>query len=122
MKLAKKFSVAVLLSLGCAATTLAADCAYPKKPASPPNGKTATQEEMVAAMKASRQFDADVKTYQACVNTETEEMIAKLGDKASADEIEKIKSKQDKKANEAYEEATKVAEAFNVQLRAYKAK
>jgi opacity protein-like surface antigen len=122
MKLAKNFCLAAVLSLGCAAAAMAADCASPKKPANPPSGKTATQEEMIAAMKASKQFDADVKAYQACLNTETEAMIAALGDKATPDDIERVKSKQDKKANEAYEDATKVADAFNVQLRAFKAK
>ncbi len=121
MKFAKKFCVAALLSLTCAGPVLA-DCAYPKKPSDPPSGAKASQEEMVAAMKATKQFDADVKTYQACLATETESMIAALGSKASAEEIKRVKDKQDLKFNSAYEDAQKYAEAFNVQLRAFKAK
>jgi hypothetical protein len=121
MKLAKNVCIAAVLSLSFAAPVLA-DCAYPKKPVDPPSGAKATQEEMVAAMKASRQFDADVKGYQECLNTETEAMIAKLGDQAKPEEIERVKIKQNTKANAAFEDATKVADAFNAQLRAFKAK
>ncbi len=121
MKLAKNFCLAVVLSLGCAAA-MAADCVAPKKPANPPDGKKATQEEMVVAMRESKQFDADVKAYQACLNTETEEMIVALGVDAKLEAIERVKSRQNKKADDAFEDATKVADAFNVQLRAFKTK
>jgi hypothetical protein len=121
MKIAKQLCMAGLFSLLSAAPVLA-DCAYPKKPADPPNGAKATQEEMIAAMKATRQFDADVKTYQACLDSDTETMLNALGDDATAEEINRVKNKQSLKANTAYEDAAKVADAFNVQLRAYKAK
>jgi hypothetical protein len=121
MKLAKNFCIAALLSLGVAAPVLA-ECAYPTKPAAAPNGAQATQEEMVAAMKASRQFDTDVKTYQTCLTAETEAMISALGDKPSDEQIKAIKAKQDVKFTAAYDDATKVAADFNVQLRAFKAK
>ena len=121
MNIAKKLCMAAAFSLIGAAPALA-ECAYPKKPVDPPSGAKATQEEMVAAMKATRQFDADVKTYQSCLDTETETMLNDLGSKATAEDIKRIKDKQSLKANTAYEEAAKVAEAFNVQLRAFKAK
>ncbi|MGD9842389.1 MAG: hypothetical protein AB7F79_10190 [Steroidobacteraceae bacterium] len=121
MKLAKNFCIAALLSLGVVAPVLA-ECAYPTKPGAPPSGAKATQEEMVVAMKASRQFDTDVKNYQACLNTETEAMIAALGDNPSEAAIKDIKAKQDMKFSAAYNDAVRVTEAFNVQLRAFKAK
>jgi hypothetical protein len=121
MKFAKKLCTITVLSLICAAAT-AADCALPKKPSDPPNGAKATQEEMVAAMKATRQFDADVKAYQTCLDAETENLLNALGDKATAEDIKRVKDKQALKANAAYEDAAKVAAAFNEQLRAYKAK
>lgn len=123
MNIAKKLSMAAVFTvLGAAPGLAAAECAYPKKPVDPPNGAKASQEEMVAAMKATRQFDADVKAYQACLDSETETMLNDLGNKATADDIKRIKDKQSLKANTAYEEAAKVAEAFNVQLRAFKTK
>lgn len=122
MTIAKKLCIAAAFSLMGTAPVLAADCVYPKKPVDPPNGAKATQDEMVGAMKATRQFDADVKAYQACLDTETEAMLNALGSKATAEDIKRVKDKQTLKANTAYEEAAKVAEAFNVQLRAFKAK
>lgn len=122
MTTAKKLCMATVFSLIAAPALVAAECAYPRKPVDPPNGARATQEEMVAAMKATRQFDADVKAYQACLDTETETMLNELGSKATAEDIKRVKDKQTLKANTAYEEAAKVAEAFNVQLRAFKTK
>lgn len=121
MNIAKKLCMAAVFSLIGAAAS-AAECTYPKKPSDPPSGAKASQDEMVAAMKATRQFDADVKAYQACLDTETEAMLNALGSKATAEDIKRVKDKQTLKANTAYEEAAKVAEAFNVQLRAFKAK
>lgn len=121
MNIAKQLCVAAVVSLMCAAPALA-ECTYPKKPSDPPNGTKASQEEMVAAMKATRQFDADVKAYQACLDSETEAMLNQLGDKASAEDIKRVKDRQTQKANLAYEDAAKFADAFNVQLRAFKAK
>ena len=121
MNIAKRVCMAAVIGLLGVAPVLA-DCAYPKAPADPPNGAKATQDEMVAAMKATRQFDADVKAYQACLDSDTEAMLNALGAKATAEEIKRIKDKQVLKANTAFEEAAKVAAAFNVELRAFKAK
>lgn len=121
MKFANQLCATAVLSLLCAVPAMA-DCTYPKKPSDPPNGAKATQDEMVAAMKATRQFDADVKTYQACLDAETEAMLNALGDQAKAEDIKRVKDKQTLKANTAYEDAAKIAAAFNEQLRAFKAK
>jgi hypothetical protein len=121
MNFANKLSLAAVLTLVGSAAVMA-DCAYPKKPADPPNGAKATQEEMVAAMKATKQFDADVKAYQSCLDQERDNMVKALGDKATPEDIKRINDRQNQKANVAYEDATKVADEFNVQLRAYKSK
>jgi hypothetical protein len=121
MKFANTLCTTVVLSLLCATSALA-ECAFPKKPSDPPDGAKATQDEMIAAMKATKQFDADVKNYQACVDAETEAMLNALGDQAKPEDIKRIKSKQALKSNTAYDEAAKVAAAFNEQLHAFKAK
>ena len=117
----QRFCMAGLLSIGLVAPVLA-ECTLPTQPAPPPNGTKATQEEMVAAMRASKQFDADIKAYQACIDTETANMIAALGDKASEADIARIKVKQDTKVREAGEASIKVADAVNKEIRAFKAK
>lgn len=121
MKLAKNFCLALALSLTCAVPVLA-DCVYPKKPSDPPNGSKATQEEMVAAMKTTKQYDADVKTYLACLDTETDSLISALGGDAKPEAIQQVKNKQNLKHNAAIDDLQKYADAFNVQLRAFKAK
>ncbi len=121
MKVAMQFVIAAILSLSVTAPVLA-ECTLPKQPSTPPSGAKATQEEMVAAMRASRQFDVDIKAYQACIDTETESMIAALGDKASDADISRIKLKQDTKVREAGEASVKAADAVNKEIRAFKAK
>lgn len=121
MNFTNKRYLAMVLSL-MGAMPAWADCVYPKRPDDPPSGAKATQQEMIAAMKATRQFDADVKEYQACLDTETETILNALGDRATSEEIKRVKDKQTLKAVAAYEDAAKVAEAFNQQLRLYKSK
>ena len=121
MKFVKTFCLAAALSLSCAIPAMA-DCTYPKKPSDPPNGAKATQEEMVAAMKATKQYDADVKAYLACLDTETDSLISALGSDAKPEQIQQVKSKQNLKHNAAIDDLQKYADGFNTQLRAYKAK
>ena len=77
MKIAKQLCVAAVMSVASIAPTLA-ECTYPKKPADPPNGaqlaKRDAEEaqkgsaerpgrnEMAAALKLFKQYDAEVKT------------------------------------------------------------
>ena len=121
MKIVRHFCLTATLSLSLAVPALA-ECVLPKQPEAPPSGAKATQEEMVAAMRASRQFDTDIKAYQACIDNETESMIAALGDKASESDIARIKLKQDTKVREAGEASVKAADAVNKEIRAFKAK
>lgn len=121
MKLAKTFCLAALLSLSCAVPVLA-DCAYPKKPSDPPNGAKATQDEMVAAMKVTKQYDADVKTYLTCLDSETDSMVSALGSDAKPEAVQQVKNKQNLKHNAAIDDLQKYADAFNTQLRAFKSK
>jgi len=46
----------------------AADCTYPRAPANLPDGRTATQEEMVTGMKVVKDYNALVTSYLACLD------------------------------------------------------
>jgi hypothetical protein len=138
MKIAKQLCMAAatgaLVSVLSAAPTLA-ECTYPKKPADPPNGAQlakrdveAAQQgsadrpgraEMAAALKLFKQYDAEVKTYADCMNSETETMLNALGDKATTADIKRVKDKQDLKTQAAFDEEIKVADAFAEQRKAY---
>lgn len=120
MTFSKLFCVAAVLSLSALPTY--ADCAYPKRPTDPPNGAKASQEEMLAAMKATKQYDADVKVYLSCLDDETDALVNALGTDAKPEQIQQVKAKQNLKHNAAVDDLQKYVDAFNVQLRAYKAK
>ena len=90
----KLVSIAVI----CAAfASPAFACSKPKAPASIPDGKTAAKEEMLAAKKEVDAFKSSMEEYLAC---------------------EKNTAKQ----NSAQDELVKVADRFNAQVRAFKAK
>lgn len=115
-----KIVCAVAVSLLCAASAFA-DCTYPKKPSDPPDGAKATKDQMIAAQQATKQFNVDVENYLACLDKETDSMIAGLGQDAKPEQIQQIKNKQAQKHNAAVDELQQHADAFNKQLRAYKA-
>jgi hypothetical protein len=90
----KFVSIAVI----CAAfASPALACSKPQAPASIPDGATAAKEDMLAAKKAVDAFKSGMEEYLAC---------------------EKSTAKQ----NAAQDELVKVADRFNAQVRAFKAK
>jgi len=134
MKIAPRFCLAAAISVLSVAPTLA-ECTYPKKPADPPNGaqlakrdaEAAAQgssdrpgrNEMAAALKLFKQYDAEVKAYADCMNVETEAMLNALGDKATTADIKRVKDKQDMKTQAAFDEEIKIADAYAAQRQAY---
>ena len=104
----------VLLTVGSFAAH--ADCAYPKAPAAIPDGKTASESDMVAAMTAFKSYDADVKSFGACLEQETKEKAAGTA------QLMQLKTMQTKKLNAAVEELQSKAKEFNEQVRIFKAR
>jgi len=93
-----------------------ADCTYPKAPASIPNGATASEQEMLGAMQAFKAYDADVKSFGACLDQETKEKSAGTA------QLMQLKTMQSKKLNAAVDELQAKAKEFNEQVRAFKAR
>jgi hypothetical protein len=87
-------SVAILCAMG---STPVLACERPSAPSSIPNGATASKEEMLAAKKAVDAFKIGMEEYLAC---------------------EKSSAKKDAGAAE----LIKVADRFNAQVKAFKAK
>jgi len=114
MKVLLKLTVALALAAG--AVSAQADCAYPKAPAVTPNGKTASEAEMVAAMQAFKSYDADVKAFGSCLEQETKEKSAGTA------QLMQLKTMQTKKLNAAVEELQSKAKEFNEQVRVFKAR
>ena len=107
-------SVAVLASL--AIGSVCGACDVPDSAVQIPDGSTATREEMVAAQKAVVAYDAAVKTYSDCLQQEQEAKIAEGGDKA------KLQAEYSKLNNVQVEKVQQLADKFNAELKAYKAK
>ena len=110
----RKLTVALALAAGAASAQ--ADCVYPKAPAAIPNGATATEQDMVAAMQAFKAYDAEVKAFGACLDQETKEKAAGTA------QLMQLKTMQTKKLNAAVEELQSKAKEFNEQVRVYKAR
>jgi hypothetical protein len=104
----------------CLASNLAfAECSYPKAPDAMPDPKTATQPDMIAAMAAFKQYNAEVDTYVACLDEET---AAKVKEAGGAGAIMQIKAIQSKKKNSAIDERAAKIDTFNKTVREFKSR
>ena len=102
-----------------------ADCSYPKSPAAPPDGSTATKDQMVAAAKDFKTYNSDMNAYLDCLQLEIDAAAPKDPSKLTKDEQAKVKQQQallTQKHNAAVDELQAVVGRFNEQLRIYKAK
>lgn len=112
-----------LMLAGLLATGYAnAECIYPKAPTGMPDGKTATEDEMLAGMKAVKEYNAAVTAYLNCLETEMQARIQEAGPDAPEDQIVQIKSIHSKRHNAAVEELEAHAGRFNEEVREYKAR
>jgi hypothetical protein len=118
MSKVREFSMAMMLI--AASDAAFADCAYPRAPQKIPDGKTASEAEMMEAMSAFKQYNGDVTNYTTCLEKETSDKIRETGGATSL--IVQIKTVQAKKHNAAIEELQDKAKVFNEQVRAYKAR
>jgi hypothetical protein len=109
-----RIAAAPILSL--LAVSAQADCPYPKAPAQIPSGSTATEQEMIAAMHAFKAYNEEVTAFQACLDNESKEKSA------AGVQTMQFKAMQAKKAAAAAEELEQKANAFNEQVRIFKAK
>jgi hypothetical protein len=97
------------LIAGCFALPAMADCTAPVAPTKVPDGTTAAEAEMVAAMKTLKQYDTDVNTYVKCLEFEAKQ------NRLSREE-------QARRHNAAMDSLTAIAAKFNEQVRVFKAK
>jgi hypothetical protein len=114
----KRVRILVALIAMSAASSAFADCVYPKAPQQIPDGKTASEPEMIEAMTAFKQYNGDVNAYTSCLEKETAEKVRDAGSVTGV--IMQIKSLQSKKHNAAIEELSGKAKHFNEQVRLFK--
>jgi hypothetical protein len=112
------------LALGAAAHARAT-CIYPQAPAAPPDGATATKEQMVAAAQDFKRYNGEMNAYLDCIKLERDAVTPKDPKKLTADEKKAAKEQEailDQKNNAAVDELTAAVGHFNEQLKIYKAR
>ena len=112
----KKLKLACGLLLAFGSFAAHTECTYPKAPTTIPNGKTASEADMVAAVAAFKAYDAEVKNFGACLEQETKDKAPGTG------QLMQLKTIQTKKLNAAVEELQSKAKDFNEQVRIFKAR
>lgn len=112
----KLLTLGAALAFAACAATAQAECAFPKAPASIPDGKTASESEMVAAMQAFKSYNEEVTAFGACLEEETKNKAAGTA------QLMQLKTMQTKKHNAAIDELQAKAKLFNEQVRIFKSK
>ena len=102
-----------------------ADCVYPKSPDAPPDGNTATKDQMIAAKHDFDRYNGEMITYLYCIKLESDTAIPKDPSKLTPDEKKKAAEQQKilaQKNNAAVDELQAVVGRFNEQLKIFKAR
>jgi hypothetical protein len=97
------------LIAGCFALPAMADCTTPVAPTKVPDGSTAAEADMVAAMQTLKRYDTDVNTYVKCLEFEAKQ------NRLSREE-------QARRHNQVMDSLTQIAAKFNEQVRVFKSK
>jgi len=115
MKTRATLCMLAIASLGLSVTAHA-ECSFPKAPATIPDGKTATEAEMIAAMQAFKAYNDEVTAFGTCLDEETRSKSAGTA------QIMLLKTMQAKKHNAAVDELQAKAKLFNEQVRIFKSR
>ena len=120
----KAWTLLTLVFLLGVATHAQAACSYPSPPAAPPDGATATRDQMIAAKHDFDRYNGEMNAYLDCLNLEinaapTDPSKMTADEKKKADQQQKILVQ---KHNAAVDELQAVVGHFNEQLRIFKAK
>jgi len=109
----------------CGAANAGASCTYPSAPGTPPDGATATRDQMIAAKHDFDRYNTEMNAYLDCLKLETDATTPKDPSKLSADEKKKADDQLKilaQKNNAAVDELQAVVGRFNEQLKIFKAK
>jgi len=114
----------LLFAIGAAAHAQAT-CTYPRSPDAPPDGSTATKDQMIAAKHDFDRFNGEMNSYLDCLKLEMDAATPKDPKKLTPDEKKKADEQQKilvQKNNAAVDELQAVVGRFNEQLKIFKAK
>jgi hypothetical protein len=114
----------LIFAFGSAAHSQAS-CTYPRSPDAPPDGATATKDQMIAAKHDFDRYNGEMNAYLDCIKLEMDSAVPKDTSKLSADEKKKAAEHEKmlvQKNNAAVDELQANVGRFNEQLKAFKAK
>ncbi|HEX4240133.1 MAG TPA: hypothetical protein VHZ53_01895 [Steroidobacteraceae bacterium] len=114
----------LLLTVGFAVNANA-DCVYPTAPQAPPDGATATKDQMIAAKHDFDRYNGEMTAYLNCLSMEIDSAGPKDTSKLKPDEKKKVDEQKNiliQKNNAAYDELQAAVGRFNEQLKIFKAK
>ncbi len=112
----KLLTIGAAFAFALGAATAQAECAFPKPPATIPDGKTASEAEMIAAMNEFKAYNESVTAFGACLEEETKAKAAGTA------QLMQLKTMQTKKHNAAIDELQAKAKLFNEQVRVFKSR
>jgi hypothetical protein len=114
----------VFLAMALATVTASAyaDCTYPQAPTKIPDGATATLQDMVAGQQTVGAYQKAINDYNACIDKELEDALAKGGDKLKPEQKKEMQRVEAQKHNAAVDQLQTVADRFNEQVKVYKAR
>jgi hypothetical protein len=115
--------ITLVFALGAAAHAQAT-CTYPRAPDAPPDGATATKDQMIAAKHDFDRYNGEMNSYLDCLKLEMDAATPKDPKKLTPDEKKKADDQQKvlvQKNNAAVDELQAVVGRFNEQLKLYKA-
>jgi hypothetical protein len=111
------------VALGTAAH--AQSCVYPAAPVPPPDGATATLEQMKAANKDYGRYNTEMNVYLDCLKAQIDAATPKDASKLTPEQKKAADEKLkylDQKNNAAVDELQSNVQRFNEQLKIFKAK
>lgn len=117
-----KVLLPALLIAAAMASPAYATCTAPLNDVHIPDGNKATMDEMLAAKHAIQENNAAVEVYTQCLKAEQEAKIAAGGPDMKDEEKVKISTEYANRQNVEVEKLQKVADQFNLEVRAFKAK
>ena len=115
MRASVTLTFAALASLAFAMSAHA-ECPFPKAPAVIPDGKSASEPEMIAAMKDFKTYNEEVTAFGTCLDDEAK------SSGASGAQLMAMKTMKSKKIGAAQDELQAKAKLFNEQVRIFKAR
>jgi len=97
-------------------------CKAPAAPPDPPDGHVATQAQMLSSHKLTADFNSATNGYLACLDLAAKNFNGQYGRILSPAGVRQVVDLQDRIHNKAVDADQAVANRFNLQLRAFKAR